>query len=165
MQGFVCVLLCLWLGLAVGQNETNVTTTPATFAPEQTTRPTEESKATLAPELPTRATIAPPYIDICTRQGYNITTLSQAPHWKFAVHDKAQCIVPLGNTTANVQSCTVNFAVCHPIDNQTLCRGENGAICQEVILNGGARLYYNMGAYDPKHSYICLLYTSDAADE
>ena len=77
MQGFV-VLLFLWLGLAVGQNTivTTPTLTPhATLAPEEPTQ--TQTPATLAPEEPTRSTLAPPYIDICTRQGYNLTTLRE----------------------------------------------------------------------------------------
>ena len=81
MQGFVCVcvLLCLWLGLAVSQNDaifatpavTPVTpaptSTPVTLAPELTS----ESPATLAPEQPT---LSPP---ICNEPGYDLDPLAR----------------------------------------------------------------------------------------
>ena len=77
MQGFVCVcvLLCLWLGLAVSQNDAIIATptvtlvptqTPATLAPEITGSP-----ATLAPEQPT---LSPP---ICNEPGYDLDPLAR----------------------------------------------------------------------------------------
>ena len=100
MQGFgcVCVLLCLLLGLAVGQTaDANITTTRpteesrATLGPDAnvTTRPTEESRATLGPDVnvttgPTdesRATLAPdqPTLSppICNKPGYDLGPLAR----------------------------------------------------------------------------------------
>lgn len=81
MQGFV-VLLCLWLGLAVGQSTITMTPTltPATLAPERPTQtpatlapeePTKETPATLAPDQPT---LSPP---ICNEPGYNLDPLAR----------------------------------------------------------------------------------------
>ena len=79
---------------------------------------------------------------------------NSAGFWKFTVDDKSQCIIPPGNATGDVQSCTIFFSVCHPIEDNTLCPGENSSICQEVVLNDGTKNYYNLGTYDPSHKYL-----------
>ena len=84
-----------------------------------------------------------------------ILSTYRASYWKFTVQDKSQCHVPLGNTTDDIISCTINFAICHSLQDGALCSGEDSSICQEVELTNGT-VYYDMGAYDPTHSYTVL---------
>ena len=84
----------------------------------------------------------------------NLSTY-RASYWKFTVKDKSQCHVPLGNTTDDIISCTINFAICHSLQDGALCPGQDSSICQEVELTNGT-VYYDMGAYDPTHSYTVL---------
>ena len=79
---------------------------------------------------------------------------NSAGFWKFTVVDKSQCIIPSGKTPADVLNCTVFFSVCHPIEDNTLCPGENSSICQEVVVNGEPKRYYNLGTYNPAHTYL-----------
>ena len=84
-----------------------------------------------------------------------ISPLNRASYWKFAVRDKSQCLVPLGNTTDDIISCTINFAICHSLQDGALCPGQNSSICQEVELTNGT-VHYDMGTYDPTHTYRVL---------
>ena len=79
--------------------------------------------------------------------------LNRASFWRIAVQDKSQCLQPNG---ATVQSCTIFFAICHPILDPLLCPGQNSSICQEVVLTNGSKVHYNMGTYDSNHTFFPL---------
>jgi len=100
-----------------------------------------------------QTTINPPATSVCGLEGFDLNTLELASYWKFTVSEKTQCLIPEGVTIDQVQSCSINFAVCHALPADRPCANMNSSMCQEVILTDGTKHDYSIGTYDPSNTY------------
>ncbi len=85
---------------------------------------------------------------------YLLSSICSAPFWTARVEDPKNCLLPLGYTQDQVESCDIYYAACRPLGNAC---GQyiNSTSCQKVVANN-TDYYFDMGAFNPEEKYQSL---------